>query len=258
MKIFVCIKQVPDTKTKVQVKSDGSGIDESAVKWILNPYDEFAVEEAIKIKEASPDTQVIVASVGPKKRVAESIRVALAMGADEGILIDASSDVDSKSTVLALAKIISESGPFDLILTGKSSIDRNSAYVGPALAEQLKIPHAGVVSNLQFSSGASTAEREIEGGTKEIIELKGPCLITATKGLNNPRYPSLPGIMKAKKKPLKELSIDELSIQTNGSSMAFKNYQLPPQKPQVKMLQGDVTSQVGELVKLLKEESKVL
>jgi electron transfer flavoprotein beta subunit len=257
MRIFVCIKQVPDTETKIKLKADGSGIDETGIKWIINPYDEFAVEEAIKIKEARGQAPIVtVVSVGPKAQVSEALRTALAMGADDAIVIDAPRDTDGFTAARLLAAAMKKEGAFDLVLTGKLAIDDNGASVSQFVAEFLGIPHTTVVAKLEVKDGSVIAEREVEGGAREIVELKGPCLIGANKGLNNPRYASLPGIMKAKKKPIKELTSADLGV-TASAKTKHKSYQLPPEKPKVKMLSGDASAQAKELANLLMNEAKV-
>jgi electron transfer flavoprotein beta subunit len=257
MRIFVCVKQVPDTETKIKLKPDGSGIDETGVKWIMNPYDEFAVEEAIKIKEARGNSPVVtVVSVGVKTRVTEVLRTALAMGADDAIVIDAPADLDSYATAKLLAAAIKKEGAFDLVLTGKLAIDDNAAAVSQFLAEFLGIPHTTVVSKLEVKDGGAVAEREVEGGTREILQLAGPSLIAANKGLNTPRYASLPGIMKAKKKPVKELTMNDLGVAA-APRLKHVHFQMPPEKPKVKMLGGDAAAQARELADLLMNEAKV-
>jgi electron transfer flavoprotein beta subunit len=257
MKIFVCLKQVPDTETRIQIKADRSGIDEAGVKWIMNPYDEYAVEEALRLKEAKGTGQVTVISVGPKARVTEVLRTAMAMGADDGILIDTHEHLDALQTGQALAGAIRKEGAFDLILTGKLAIDDNSASVPQTVAEKLGVPHVTVVSKLTHSDGIQV-EREIEGGGREVYRLNGPCLLAANKGLNTPRYASLPGIMKAKKKPLKELTLADVGISPGNIKVRLKDFQLPPEKPAVKMIAGDAATQAKELVRLLMDEAKVL
>lgn len=256
MRIFVCVKQVPDTESKIKLKADGSGIDETGIKWVLNPYDEYAVEEAIKIKEARGNSPVVtVVSVGPKARITDALRTALAMGADDGIVIDAPGDIDGFSAAKVLAAAIKKEGAFDLILTGKLAIDDNAASVGQFLAEFLGIPHTTVVSKLEVKDGGAVAEREVEGGTREIVQMNGPCLIAANKGLNTPRYASLPGIMKAKKKPIKEMTAADLGA--GSPKVKHVNYQMPPEKPKVKMIPGDPSAQAKELANLLMHEAKV-
>lgn len=257
MKIFVCIKQVPDTETRIQIKGDKSGIEETGVKWVMNPYDEFAVEEALKLKEAKGAGSVTVVTVGPKARVTEALRTAMAMGADDGIVIDSADHLDPFITAKALSEAIKKEGAFDMVFAGKLAIDDNAASVPQIVAENLGIPHVTMVT--KFSNGSpTTAEREVEGGAREVFEIQGPCVIAANKGLNTPRYASLPGIMKAKKKPLKELTLADVGVQAAQLKVRLKDFQLPPEKPKVKMIQGDAAAQAKELVRLVMEEAKVL
>lgn len=258
MKIFVCIKQVPDTETKIKIKTDGSGIEPTGIKWVMNPYDEYAVEESIKIRDANPGSVVNVITVGPKERAIESLRTALAMGADEGMVIHSSEALDAYSTAKALSSVIHSEGGVDLVLTGKLSIDANQSSVSQMVAEFLKIPHATVVSKLQITSGSLNAERDIEGGAKEKLQLSLPALVAANKGLNTPRYASLPGIMKAKKKVIKEFDATALGVSEVDKKVVLKNFSLPPEKPAVKILSGDSSVQAQELVKLLRDEAKAL
>ncbi|MYE07610.1 MAG: electron transfer flavoprotein subunit beta/FixA family protein, partial [Oligoflexia bacterium] len=248
MNILVCIKQVPDTGIRIQLLKDGKGIDESGIEWIINPYDEFALEEALRIKERIPNTTIQVLSLGPS-RVEKALRTALAMGADKAILIETpvkpspSSSSEENSSLnpgfvaQALAQIISSqkdsSSPealkktspeeekklslekinWDLLLTGKVGIDENHSATGPMLAEKLNAPHVGFVTKLQEKTkDIWLCERQMEEGITEEITLHLPALITVEKGLNEPRYPSLPGIMKAKKKELKKINLSKLDI----------------------------------------------
>ena len=258
MKIFVCVKQVPDTETKLKIKPDASGIEPVGIKWVLNPYDEYAVEEAIKIREINPGSQIHVITVGPKDRAVESLRTALAMGADEAIIIHSTEPVDAFVTAKALSAVIKSEGSADLVLTGKLSIDANQSSVGQMVAEFLQIPHASVVSKLQLTDRSAQADRDVEGGSKEKIKFDLPALVAANKGLNVPRYASLPGIMKAKKKLIKEIDISTLGISDSDKKVVYKNYSLPAEKPAVKMLTGDASTQSQELVKLLRDEAKAL
>ena len=182
----------------------------------------------------------------------------MAMGCDDGILIDEASPLDSLTTAKAMAKAIQQEGEFSAIFTGVLSIDDNESAMGPMLAEFLQIPHVGVVSQLDSTGDEWTAEREVEGGTKEVFNIKLPGLITATKGLNKPRFASLPNIMKAKKKPIKEMSLSDLGFSSDDVKIQLNQYQMPAEKEPVKMLTGDSSEQVSELVKLLRDEAKVL
>lgn len=258
MKVFVCIKQVPDTETKIKIKADATGIDTAGVKWVMNPYDEFAVEEALKLKEAGKATNVTVISVGPKARIVETLRTALAMGADDAIAVDAPEDLDPSTTAKALAAAIKAEGDYRLVLTGKLAIDDNAASVSQMLAEHLAVPHSTAVTKLEVSDATAVAERETEGGSREVMQLAVPAVIAANKGLNMPRYASLPGIMKAKKKVIKELTLDGLGVSTGDARIQYKNFQMPPEKPPVKMIEGDAATQAQTLAKLLREEAKVI
>ena len=259
MRIFVCIKQVPDTETKIKLNSDNSGIDEAGIKWIMNPYDEYAVEEALQVKQKAGDAKITVVTVGPKKRCGDSLRPALAMGADDAVIVDTDAAMDPYLTAKALAEAIKKQDtPVDLVFTGKLAIDDNAGAVSQYLAEFLSIGHATVVSSFEYAEGKLTAERETEGGTREVYEIEGAAVIAANKGLNTPRYASLPGIMKAKKKPLAELSLDDLGIAADQIKTKFVNFELPAEKPPVQMLEGEVADQVKSLVTKLREEAKVL
>lgn len=258
MKIFVCLKQVPDTETKIKILPDQSGIDPAGIKWVMNPYDEHAVEEAIKFKEKNPTAQVWALTLGPKQRAVESLRTALAMGADEAIVINSSENIDAFSTAKALASVISTEGPAHLIFSGRLSIDANQSSVPQMVAEFLSIPHTSVVSKLETTPENTTVERDVEGGAKEIVQMVNPALIAANKGLNLPRYASLPGIMKAKKKIIKEIEFSSLGIGAIEQKVKYLDYSLPPEKPPVKLLTGDVSSQVSQLVSCLRNEAKVI
>lgn len=257
MRLFVCIKQVPDTETRIKINPDKQGIDLNGVKWVINPYDEFAIEEAIRFQEAKPGTQVTAITLGPKARVNNALLTAMAMGADDGILIDTEQNLDSFATAKALAEAIKAEGEFSMVFAGKLAIDGNLSAVPLMLAQFLDVPHASVVSKIDYNDNAVVATREIEGGTKETFKLKMPAMITANKGLNKPRFASLPGIMKAKKKPVKTLSLTDLKL-GETSKVKFTNYEMPPEKPSCKMIGGDAQTQVNELVRLLQEEAKIL
>lgn len=257
MRIFVCVKQVPDTETKIRLKPDGSGIDETGIKWIMNPYDEYAVEEAIKLKEKNPDTRVSVVTVGPKPRAQDVLRTAMAMGADDSFLIEGSWETDSMLAAQAVAKLIQKEGEFRLVLTGKLAIDDNQSSFSQQLAAILEVPHGTVITKLDLEGNTTRVEREADGGVKELIKLEGPGVLACNKGLNTPRYASLPGIMKAKKKPLVELSFQDLEL-NETPRIRFKNFQLPPEKPPVRMISGEPSAAAKELVGLLRNEAKVI
>lgn len=258
MKIFVCIKQVPDTETKIKIAADQAGIEAAGIKWVMNPYDEIAVEEAVKLRDANPGSQALVVSAGPKSRVVESLRTALAMGMDEAIVINADEKLDNFSTARALAEVIRAEGDAKVIFSGKMAIDDNSASVSQMLAEFLNVPHTTVVSKFALAGESITVERDIEGGAKEVVQLMAPAVVAANKGLNMPRYASLPGIMKAKKKVIKEIEFSSLNVPETDLKVRYSGFVLPAEKPAVKMLSGDAAVQSSELVKLLRDEAKVL
>lgn len=258
MKVFVCLKQVPDTETKIKIAADQAGIDAAGIKWVMNPYDEYAVEEAIKFREKNPAAQVWAITCGPKARAVEVLRTALAMGADEAIVVDAPEGLDANFTAKALAQTIANEGGAHLIFTGKLSIDSNQSSVPQMVAEFLSIPHATVVSKFTAIAEGSLIERDVEGGAKEVVQLMSPALIAANKGLNMPRYASLPGIMKAKKKVIKEVAIASLGFNDSETKVRYTQYSLPPEKPPVKLLAGDATAQAAQLVSCLRDEAKVL
>jgi electron transfer flavoprotein beta subunit len=248
MKIAVCISQVPDTTTKIKVGSDGKTIDPKDVTFIINPFDEFAVEEALKLKEKNGG-ETIAVSVG-KESVKETLRKAFAMGIDKGVLVKTDAELDSFSIAKNLAGVLKELNP-EIILFGKQSVDYDGSQVGIMAAEFLGLPSISVVVDLTIDGKNVTAEREIEGG-KEIVSSTLPVVICAQKGLNDPRYPNLKGIMQAKTKPIEEKEPSYTENKTQVISM-----RLPKLKSKGKIVGTDVTA-VPELVKLLREEAKVI
>ncbi len=256
MNILVCLKQVPDTETKI--KLSGKSIDTSGIKWIMNPYDEFAIEESLKLKTQFAGSVVTAFSMGPKTRVVETLRTALAMGADKAYVIDGEDTLDNFVTAKALAAVAKKMGPFDIVLTGKVSIDDNSFSVGQMVAEFMGIPHATSISKATYTDKTATVEREIEGGAREVLEVNLPCLLTTNKGLNTPRYASLPGIMRAKKITIEEIALSSLELSTSDQKTIYTEYALPPDRPAVKMIAGDAGQQAKELANLLRNEAKII
>ncbi len=265
MNIVVCLKQVPDTETKIQLKEDGSGIVEEGIKYVVNPYDEYAVEEAIQLKEKFGG-EVTILCLGPD-RATEAIRTALAMGADKAVhlndpLFEGS---DSYATAKILAKALSQLS-YDIVLTGKQAVDWDNSQVFSYLAEFSNLPQVSVVTGLEVGSDfkSATAKRETEGGEKEIIEIPLPAIIACQKDLNTPRFPSLPGIMKAKKKEIKKMSLADLGMSEDevgvkGSKVKMSNYTLPPERKAGKIIEGEEPEEICEkLVKLLREEAKII
>lgn len=248
MKIVVCVNHVPDTETKIRVGTDNVTIDRTGVNYMLSPYDEFGVEEALRIREKSGG-EVTVLSLGGDTHK-ETLRRALAMGADKAILLKDDGVRDSFGVAFGLAEEIRTMAP-DLVLCGKQSIDYDDAQVGTLVAEMLGMPSVSVVVKLEISDRAIVCEREIEGG-HETVSSTLPAVVMAQKGLNEPRYPSLPGIMAAKKKP-----IAEKPAATAPARVIALQLRKPPAKAQGKIL-GTDTSAVPELVRLLHEEAKVI
>ncbi len=248
MNIVVCVSQTPDTTTKVSVAPDGKSIDTTGVKFILNPYDEFAVEEALRLREAHGGEVTLLCVGGESAK--ENIRLGLAMGADKAILVKDEVKADSWSVATQLSAVLKEVNP-DVILLGRQSIDYDSAQMGPTLAELLDRPCISFVTDLKIEGAEVRAVRDIEGG-KEVVESTLPCIITAQKGLNEPRYPKLPDIMKAKKKPIEER-------EASGDSSRVETVELkkPEQKGEGKIMDSSPEN-VKELVRLLREEAKVL
>lgn len=250
MKIAVCVSHVPDTATKVKVGADQKTIDSSGVTYIVNPYDEFAIEEALKLKEkVGGDSEVTAISVGNDANK-ETIRKALAMGVDKGILLKDDNQRDSFGVAKALAEEIKSQG-FEMVFCGKQSVDYDNSAVPQFTAEFLGYSCITVVVSLNVDGNKVTAEREIEGG-KEVVETELPAVIGAQKGLNEPRYASLKGIMASKKKPIEEKPA--AASENFAEVIAMKK---PPEKQPGRIL-GTDQSAVPELVRLLREEAKVI
>ena len=228
----------------------------------MNPYDEFAVEQALVTKAANSGSTVTVVRVGGVKDT-EALRTALAMGADDAILVEADDNLDSYMTAKALKGAIEKSGKTaDVIFTGKQAIDDDCLQVPQLLAQMLGMPSVTVVDGCEEASGSYTLKREVEGGTLEVYEVTSPVLIAANKGLNSPRYASLPGIMKAKRKPLAQHSLADVGVSDADRRVKYSNFQLPPEKPAGKkfeaMDEGVQASVVAEVVGLLRNEAKVI
>ena len=257
MNIYVCIKQVPDTETKIKLNAGSSGIDTAGIKWIMSTFDEFAVEEGLRLKEKNAGSTVTVVSAGPA-RVTETIRTALAMGADNGIHVEIPETADNHLTAKALAGVLKKEAKVDVIFTGKEAIDDGGSQVSQLLAQNLGLPAGTVVLNVQYGSGSLLCKREVEGGIFEIIELPLPAVVAAQKGLNEPRYASLPNIMKAKKKEIKALKMTDIGVAESDQKVRYKNFQLPPPKQAGKKISGDPATQAKELARLLHEEAKVV
>jgi len=252
MNIAVLLKQTFDTEAKIEL--DGGKINKKGVGLIINPYDEYAVEEALKLKEKEGGEVIIVSAAADTP---DSMRQALAMGADKGISVEdaALADADEYSLAVALGKAVSTI-PYDLVLAGWQG---GSAQVAVRVAEELGIPHVNVVTKLEIAGGKATATRDIEGGS-EVVEVPVPAVITAQKGLNEPRYPSMKGIMQAKKKPIQKLSLGDLGLSADqvAARVKVQSYSLPAAKAAGKMVPGEPAEAAAALAKMLREEAKVI
>lgn len=257
MNIFVLMKRTFDTEEKITIV-DGK-VNEEGAEFIINPYDEYAIEEAIQVRDKHGG-EVTVVTVGNEDAEKE-LRTALAMGCDKAVLINVEDDIeahDQYTTAKIIAEYLKDKEP-DLILAGNVAIDGGSGQVGPRVAELLGIPYVTTITKLDIDGDKVTAVRDVEGD-EVVIETSLPLLVTAQQGLNEPRYPSLLGIMKAKKKPLEELELDDLDLEEEDVEAKTKTIEvfLPPKREAGKILEGDIADQVKELVRLLRSEAKVV
>lgn len=264
MKILVIVRQVPDSTTNIKIRPDGADIDRTGVKMVVNPFDEFAIEQAVQLKEKRSDVESVTALIVGGAKATEALRTALAVGIDDGIHLqdDAFDNLDELQTAALITTVVKDSG-YDLVLIGKQEIDLDSGQLGPALAELLDIPHVGAVVKLDLADDGKsfTAHRRIEGA-EEVVEVSLPALLTCDKGLCEMRYPSLPNLMKAKKKPVKTLGagdvagLAEATAGVGGSKL--HNFEPPPERPPGKLIDGEPEDAAKELVRLLREEAKAI
>jgi len=259
MKVLVMIKQVPDTATQVKVGGDARGIDTAGVTWIVSPYDEFALEEALRIKEKRGQGEVVAVSLGPD-RVKEALRSTLAMGADRAIhLLDPGwESADALMTSRALAAAIKQEAPA-LALFGRQAIDDDMGSVAAEVAELLGWPCASWIMEEAVDEAGKTVRvtRQVEGGL-EIFDLPLPAVVSAQKGLNEPRYPTLKGIMGAKKKEIKDLKAADLGLSLEGPALSVLKLEALPPRPPGRIIQGEAADAVKELVRALREEAKAI
>ena len=257
MNIYVLLKRTFDTEDKIVIE-DGA-IDDGGAEFIINPYDEYAVEEAI-VQRDKHGGEVTVVTVGDED-AEKQLRTALAMGADKAVLINTEDDLEEgdQYTTAKILEAFFEDKEVDLILAGNVAIDEASGQVGPRLAEALDIPYVTTIVGLEIDGTNVHIEKDVEGDVEK-IETTLPLLVTCQQGLNEPRYPSLPGIMKAKKKPLDEIEIDDIDLDEEDVEAKTETVDifLPPEKAAGRVLEGEVDDQVKELVDLLKNEAKVL
>ena len=264
MKILVVLKQVPDSTTIIKIRPDGGGIERAGVKMVVNPFDEFAIEQAVRLKEKRSDVESVTALIVGPAQASEALRTALAVGCDQGIHLqdEAFDKLDELQTAALIAMVVKDTG-YDLIVIGKQEIDLDSGQLGPALAECLDIPHVGAAVKLELADDGKSfvARRRIEGA-EEVVEMPLPALITSEKGLCEMRYPSLPNLMKAKKKPVQALTAaDVAGLQeaiAGVGGMSLHSFEPPPERPPGKILDGEPEEAVKELVRLLREEAKAL
>jgi electron transfer flavoprotein beta subunit len=249
MKILVPVKRVIDYNVKVRVKADQSGVELANVKMAMNPFDEIAVEQALRLREAGTATEVVAVSIGPSQNQ-ETIRTALAMGADRGIHIEASHDIEPLSVAKLLKAVVKKESP-KLVLVGKQAIDDDCNQTGQMLAALLGWAQGTFVSGIELASDKAKIIREVDGGL-EHLEIAMPAIVTVDLRLNEPRYASLPNIMKAKKKPLDSISVEELGVDVSPRLTTVK-----VEEPEARSA-GIKVSDVGELVDKLKNEAKVI
>ncbi len=249
MKILVPVKRVPDPATTIRVLPDGSGIATDNVKWVINPFDEIAIEEALRIKEKQGSGEVVLAAVG-QQSWQEQLRTGLAMGADRALLVRTDAALDTLAIARLLAKLAEDQKP-DVIILGKQAIDDDSNQVGQMLAEMLGWPQATFASKVEFQDRKCTVVREVDGGL-ETIGFDLPAIVTTDLRLNEPRYASLPGIMKARKKELKEIPAESLGVDLTPK-LKIKKLDPPPKRQA-----GRKVASVEELVQVLHNEAKVI
>jgi len=256
MQIYVCVKHVPDTAANIKIVGE-NGFDDGGCKFIVNPYDEYAVEQAVQLVEKNGG-EVIVVSAG-KAAAAGTLRAAMAMGAHRGILVTVDTQfLDSRTTALALKAAIEQDGPADLIFTGKGAVDTEGFQTPYRLAAAMNLPVVNEINRMELGDGKVTVGREIGGGAREVVEVGLPCVLGTPKGLNEPRYPKFPDIMKAKKKPIQESSLADLGLSTGDAQSERVKLEKVPERSGARMMEGDVRQAVEALVRTLKEEEKVI
>ena len=255
MKICVCVKHVPDTAATIKLEGE-KGFKDSEIKFVANPYDEYGVEEAVSLVEKQGG-EVVIVTVG-KASAVTTIRGAMAMGAHRAILVKTQGQfIDSGLTADALKVVLEQDGLPDIIFSGKGSVDTESFQTQYRLAKSLNLPIVNEVSKLTVDNGKALTERETGGGEKQVIEMNLPCVIGATKGLNEPRYPKFPDIMKAKKKEIREIEISSLGIDESKGMVVIEKLESVPERSGARMLEGSVDEQVTELVRILKKDEKI-
>jgi len=249
VKILVPVKRVPDPATTIRVLPDGSGIATDNIKWVINPFDEIAIEEALRIKEKQGSGEVVLCSIG-QASWQEQLRTGLAMGADRAILVKSEQPLDTLAIARILVKIVKDDQP-ELVIIGKQAIDDDSNQVGQMMAEMLGWPQATFASKIELADGKCTVTREVDGGL-ETIAFPLPAVVTTDLRLNEPRYASLPGIMKARKKELKEIAAESLGLDL-APRLKVKRLTAPPKREA-----GRKVESPADLIALLHSDAKVI
>ncbi len=259
MNCIVCVTSVPDTASVIKIGDDGKHIDETGIKWIVSPYDEYALEEALKLTETDGG-EVTVVTYGPARAEA-ALRDCLARGAHKAVhVLGGEATLGDSLTIAKVLTAVIKDREYDLILVGSMGVGTDNAQVGPMLAQMLDLPHVSGITSLEIADGSLTAGREVEGG-KEVVGSPMPALLTCQKGLNEPRYAALKGIMAAKRKPVEKIEVADLGIdETAGGAYAVRSLELPPEKGAGTILQGedDPAGAAGQLVQLLRNEAKAI
>ena len=256
MQIYVCIKHVPDTAATIRIAGD-NGFDDTGCVFIINPYDEYAIEQAVQLVEAHGG-EVIAVCIG-KSDAAASIRAAMAMGAHRGILVCVGSQfLSSLTTARALQAAIAQDGRPDVIFTGKVAVDTEGVQTPYRLAAAMDLPVVSEINRMEIDDGTARVRREIGGGVNELLEVSLPCVLGATKGLNEPRYPTFRAIMNAKKKPLQTIDLADLQIPVDESGVERIALEKVPERSGARMIDGDVRQAVETLVRILKEEENII
>ncbi len=259
MKIAVCVKQVPDSETRINLAAPTAELDSSGFTRILNPYDAYAVEEAVKIKEAGSDVEITAITIGPDT-VKETLKKdCLAVGCDKALVItDPALDHADAAAIATVLSAALKKEPYDLVLCGFKAIDDDNGQVPILIAEKLGMAHVSTITSLELGEGTLTAHREIEGG-KEIVQASMPAVLTCQKGLNEPRLPSLPNIMKAGMKPMETVTCADLGVEVPANLVQIKQYSPPPARGECKLIDAeDPAAAARELARLLNEEAKVI
>jgi electron transfer flavoprotein beta subunit len=256
MKIYVCVKHVPDTAANIKI-AGANGFDDANCKFIINPYDEYAIEQAVRLTE-SQGGEAVVVTVGKASAMA-TVRSALAMGPLRGILVTIEDQfLDSEVTSQALKAAIEKDGRPDLIFAGKGAVDTEGFQTAYRLAEAMQLPVVNEILKMELRDGKAVVEHEVGGGSREVLEVALPCVLGATKGLNEPRYPKFPDIMKAKKKEVKQMTLADLGLSAAAAQTERVQLEKVPDRTAAKILPGPAREATRELVRILKEVEKLI